>query len=384
MRYLTRLVAGLRALLARKRVDEELDEELRGFLDASVDAKVAAGLSRQEASRAARIELGSPAAVKDWVGDAGWETRFDNALRDIRYAVRTLRRAPAFSAAAIATFALGIGANTAIFSIVDAAVLKPLPYEQPDRLVRIRFQNSGTGKTTDGIMPRDFLDWREKHQVFEHIALTGGGAFALLDAGEPEEVRIARVSSGFFEMFRMGPMLGRIFTTDDEIAGRDAVVILSHSFWKTRFGATPDVVGRTLRLDGRLYEIVGAMPEDFVYPAGARRMTPMFLPFAFTSTDRQHGVIQSMGSSLQGRLRDGVTLAQAGAAMSQIQMAADANKKAFNKGYTTVLISPLLDDYIGTARPWMLMLLGGRRSRPSDRLRQRRESRARTWGHARP
>ena len=266
MRYLTRLVAGLRALLARKRVDEELDEELRGFWDASVDAKVAAGLSRQEASRAARIELGSPAAVKDWVGDAGWETRFDNALRDIRYAVRMLRRAPAFSAAAIATFALGIGANTAIFSIVDAAVLKPLPYEQPDRLVRIRFQNSRTGRTTDGMMPRDFLDWREKHQVFEHIALTGGGAFALLDAGEPEEVRIARVSSGFFEMFRIGPMLGRIFTTDDEIAGRDAVVILSHSFWKTRFGATPDVVGRTLRLDGKLYEIVGVMPERLRLP----------------------------------------------------------------------------------------------------------------------
>ncbi len=284
--------------------------------------------------------------------------RLETLWQDVRYGARMLRRSPGFAAAAILTFALGIGANTAIFSIVDAAILRPLPYDEPDRIVNVSQHNPQTGRQTDGMMPRDFLDWRERTDLFEHIALIGGGAFTLVGDGEPEEIRVNRVTEGFFEMMRVQPMLGRAFTRADEEPGRERVAILSHAFWKTRLGASPDVIGHQLRLNGQPYEIVGVLPERFVYPAGARRPTPIFLPFTFTAKDRQHGIIQSMSFGPTLRLKDGKTREEVEAVLSQIQAAADPRKLAFNKGYTRVELTPLLEEYVGTARSWMLMLLG--------------------------
>ena len=284
--------------------------------------------------------------------------RLETLWQDVRYGARMLRRSPGFAAAAILTFALGIGANTAIFSIVDAAILRPLPYDEPDRIVNVRQHNPQTGRQTDGMMPRDFLDWRERTDLFEHMALIGGGAFTLVGDGEPEEIRVNRVTEGFFEMMRVQPMFGRAFTRADEEPGRERVAILSHAFWKTRLGAAPDVIGRPLRLNGQPYEIVGVLPERFVYPAGARRPTPVFLPFTFTGEDRQRGVIQSMTFGPTLRLKDGKTREEVEAALSQLQAAADPRKLAFNKGYTRVELTPLIEEYVGTARSWMLMLLG--------------------------
>jgi putative ABC transport system permease protein len=126
-------------------------------------------------------------------------------LQDVKYALRILRRSPGFALAAILTFALGIGANTAIFSIVDAAILRPLPYDEPDRLVTFTLHNPTTGRKTTGTTPRDFLDWRARQTVFEQVALTAGGLYTLLGAGEPEELRIARATAGYFEMLRTTP-----------------------------------------------------------------------------------------------------------------------------------------------------------------------------------
>ena len=284
--------------------------------------------------------------------------RLENVWQDVRYGARMLRRSPGFAAAAILTFALGIGANTAIFSIVDAAILRPLPYDEADRLVTGAQHNPQTGRQTTGMMPRDFLDWRERTDLFEHIALIGGGAFTLTGHGDPEELRVSRVTQGFFEMLRTPPLLGRVFTRDDEAPDRGRIAILSYGFWTTRFGASPDIIGKHLRLDGRPYEIVGVLPEWFVYPAGARRPTPVFLPMTFTAEDRQYGVVQSMGFGPTLRLKDGKSLEEVEAALSQIQASADPRKQAFNKGYTRVELTPLIESYIGTARSWMLMLLG--------------------------
>jgi hypothetical protein len=233
--------------------------------------------------------------VKDWVRDVGWETRIESVWQDLRYAGRILRRFPGFACAAIATFAMGIGANTAIFSIVDAAVLRPLPYPDSDRLFTLKLHNPASGRATDGMMPRDFRDWRERSYLFENAVMIGGGVYTLLGTGEPEELRIGRVSAGFFEMLRTPPLLGRLFTRDDEAPGRDQVVILSHDFWTTRFGGSPTAVGSTLQLNGQPHEIVGVLPARFVYPATSARRTPLFLPMTFTDQDRQRGVIQSSG-----------------------------------------------------------------------------------------
>jgi predicted permease len=279
-------------------------------------------------------------------------------LQDVKYALRILRRSPGFALAAILTFALGIGANTAIFSIVDAAILRPLPYDEPERLVTFTLHNPTTGRKTTGAMPRDFLDWRARQTVFDQVALTAGGLYRLLGAGEPEELRVARVSAGYFEMLRTTPALGRSFAEADEYAESPRVIIISHDFWKTRFASAPDAVGKTLRLDDQRFEIVGVLPERFQYPAGATRQTGIFLPYTFTAEDRQHGVVQSMGYNPTGRLRTGVSIAEAEAAMGQLQSSLDVNHAGFNKGYTRVELKPLLEDYIGDARKWMLMLLG--------------------------
>ena len=284
--------------------------------------------------------------------------RLETVWQDVRYGARMLRRSPGFAAAAILTFGLGIGANTAIFSIVDAAILRPLPYDEPHRLVTVTQHNPQTGRSSTGMMPREFLDWRSRTDLFEYIALIGGGAFTLAGDGEPEEIRVTRVTEGFFEMLRTPPLLGRAFTRDDEEAGRDKVAVLSYGFWQTRFAGAPDVIGKVLRLDGQPYEVVGVLPEQFSYPAGSRRPTPVYLPFTFTAADRQYGVIQSRLGAPTLRLKDGRTMEEVEAALSQMQAAGDDRKLAFNKGYTRVELTPLVESYVGAARSWMLMLLG--------------------------
>lgn len=214
-----------------------------------------------------------------------------------------------------------------------------------------------TGRKTTGAMPRDFLDWRARKDLFEHVALTAGGLYTLLGAGEPEEVRIARVTAGYFEMLRTTPALGRTFTDDDEFPDRGRVVMISHDFWKTRFAGASNVLEHTLRLDDQPCEIIGVLPARFQYPVGATPQTGIFLPFIFSAADRQRGVVQSMGYNPTGRLRDGVTIAQAEAAMGQLQTSLDIHHVGFNKGYTRVELKPMLEDYVGDARLWMLMLL---------------------------
>ena len=278
--------------------------------------------------------------------------------QDVTFSLRLLRRSPGFALAAILTFALGIGANTAIFSVVDAAVLRPLPYDESQRLHTIVLHDPTTGGRTTGAMPRDFLDWRARKDIFEQVSLTGGGLYTLLGAGEPEQVRITRVTAGYFEMLRATPALGRTFTEDDELPGRQMVTIISDEFWKTRFAGDPDIVGETLRLDDEPHEIVGVLPASFRYPAGSAQQTRIFLPFTFTAKDRQRGIVQSMGYNPTARLRDGLSVAEAESAMSGLQTSLDADHAAFNKGYTRVELTPLIETYVADARAWMLTLLG--------------------------
>ncbi|MGH9409957.1 MAG: ADOP family duplicated permease [Vicinamibacterales bacterium] len=352
------ILRRLRLWVRWRRYESGLGEELeshRAELQRGLEQQ---GMSAADAARESRRRMGNMTLAREDARQI-WIWRWlDAAVQDVRYALRTFRRHAAFSIAAIVTLALGIGANSAIYAIVDGAILRPLPYDHPDRLVHVRFHNRLTGRNSDGMAPRDFLDWRERNTVFDNLALEAGGPLTLEGSAEPEQLSAAHVTSGFFDVLRAKPLYGRTFTAGDEEPGSDHVAILSYDFWQSRFGGSPDVVGRTLTCrEGRYRVIIGILPAGFSYPAG-RRPTPLFVPLSFDSEDRQYGVEQSMGASALGRLRDGVTLPQAEAALTELQSALDTHHAGFDRGYAVVELAPLLDTYVSDARTWMLLLLG--------------------------
>ena len=185
---------------------------------------------------------------------------------DIRLALRRLRRSPGFTAAAVATLALGIGANSAFFSLADAALLRPLPYPSSDRLVMLWERQSTAGKERERVSAANFFDWRQGATSLDAIALWVPWGMALTGEGEPEELSVVRMSPAMFRVLGVAPASGRGFLPEEETPGRDRVVVLSHGFWVGRMGADPKAVGRTLTLDGEPFEIVGVMPDGLPVP----------------------------------------------------------------------------------------------------------------------
>ncbi len=277
-------------------------------------------------------------------------------FRDLQNSWRLLTRARGFALTAIATLALGIGATTAIFSVVDAAVLRPLPYPDPDRLVVLSYFNSD-GRRTTGAPPRAFLDWRERQQVFESLAAVMGGAFVIAGDGEPEEIRPTTVTADFFAMYGAQPIIGRVFGREAESPGSHRVVVLGHGFWQRRFGGASDVVGKFLQTDKGNYEIVGVLAADFRYPAGRSTSSDVFVPLAFSEEDRTYGVIQSGFLSCAARLKPGVSLEEAAAQMTALEASFADRRHARNQNRAVVLTS-MHEDLTGESRQWMLMLLG--------------------------
>ncbi|HEY3886158.1 MAG TPA: ABC transporter permease, partial [Vicinamibacterales bacterium] len=351
------LLRRLHSWIRWRDIDAGLRDELECHRAEVQRALEAEGMRHADAARESRRRMGNLTLAREDAREIWIWRRLDGVVQDVRYALRTFRRHAAFSIAAVVTLALGIGANSAIYAIVDSAILRPLPYDHPDRLVHVRLRNRLAGRSSDGMAPRDFLDWRGRNTVFESVAMEAGGRLTLEGAGEPEQLSPAYVSSGFFEVLHVRPLYGRTFTTRDEEPGNDRVVILSNDFCRRRFGGLADVVGRTLRFREGSYEIVGILPAGFSYRPG-RHPAPVFVPMSFDSEDHQYGVSQSMGGSVLGRLRDGVTLRQAEAASTELQSALDAHHIGFNKGYAAVELMPLVNTYVADARTWMLLLLG--------------------------
>lgn len=350
------ILRRLRLWIRWGRFDSDMREELEFHRAAIQRALEAQGASRADAVRESRRRMGNGTLACEDARQVWIAQGLDGVRHDVRYALRTFRRDWVFSIAALLTLALGIGANSAIVSIVDAAVLRPLPYTRPDRLVHVRLHNRINGRQTDGMTPRDFLEWRTRNRVFAHLAMTAGALLTLED-GQPERLFASAVTSGFFETLGVRPLHGRSFSENDEEPGADRIVILSYGFWQARFGGSPHAIGRSLVFDDGKYTIVGILPKTFSYPAG-REQCSLFIPMVFDQSDRQSGVVQSMGGSVVARLRDDVSVAQAQAAMTELQSALDRQHVSMNKGYSVVQLQPLLDMYVAFARRWMLALLG--------------------------
>src|SRR5436305_1731136 len=198
----------------------------------------------------------------------------ENLIKDIRYGIRSLLRQPGFTAVAVITLALGMGANTAIFSLVHAVLLRPLPYAGSDRLVVVNDQNGKTGETIPSVSPADFFDWKSQSQSFEHVAAYSGGPITLLDGEASEVVPATRVTKEFFTTLRVLPLLGRTFTADEFRTGSN-VVVLSHRLWLRRFGGDPNIVMKTLAFAQGYITVIGVMPPQFKLPVYAEAWTPV-------------------------------------------------------------------------------------------------------------
>jgi predicted permease len=281
-------------------------------------------------------------------------------LDDVRSAVRSLRSTPGFTAVALVVLALGIGSATAIFSVVDAVVLRGLPFDEHDRLVSV-FEKDTKHATTFGegyVTPQTYLDWRGLQRPFEGIAAVGGTSFRLkTEGGEPADARAQKVTWEFFPVLHVSPLIGRALSAKDESDGAPRVVMLSYGFWQRRYGGAADVVGKLITLNDLSYEIVGVMPRSFSYPVGSDKPTEVLVPRAFSKDERLKGGGHGYNDSLIARLRKGVTLRQAADEMSRLSEQLDSQYPTWNPGRRAVVES-LHDHLVGKARGWMLMLLG--------------------------
>lgn len=233
-------------------------------------------------------------------------------LRDVRYAIRMLLRNPGFTAIALMTFAIGIGANTAVFSVFNAVLLRPLPYPDADRITMMWLDNRPQGITEDIASYPIYRDWREQNTVYEHVAAFRSAAFTLTGAGEPERIDGALTTANFHDVIGLKPVLGRLYGEEHETPGKDAVVVLSYGLWQRQFGGAPDVLGRTMTLSGVPHEIIGVMPAALRVPSTAQLWKPL------APSEQQREARGSFWLPIIGRLKPGVSVEQAQTEMSGI------------------------------------------------------------------
>ncbi len=270
--------------------------------------------------------------------------------QDLRYGARMLLKRPGFTLIAVITLALGIGANAAIFSVVNAVLLRPLPYKDPDRLIMIR-ETKLPQFPEFSVSPGNFLDWRKQNTVFERLVAFTGASFNLIGAGDPEQIRGMKVTDGFFAALGAQPQLGRDFLTEEDQPGRNNVVIMSHGLWQRRFGGDPKILGQAITLDGRNYTVIGVMPATF--PFGGRDLD-LWTPMAFTPQQAQsHG---GHWLATIGRLKPGVTVDQSRAEMIAIAGRLAAQYPGANTGWSVKLM-PLLEFTVRSVKPALLVLL---------------------------
>jgi putative ABC transport system permease protein len=275
-------------------------------------------------------------------------------LQDVRYALRQVRKGPGFAAVIVITLALGIGVNTAIFSVVNAVLLRPLDFKDANRLMRVWHvppAKSFPGMTTFSVSAANYLDWEKQNHVFDNMAIYTYHGFTVTGGNEPEQVDASSVSPDFFATLGIQPMLGRVLSQGEDQPGRSHVVVLSYRLWKEHFGANPDVVGHNINLDGEAYLIAGVMPANFRFPDFAQMWTPM------AWTDKERAVRGEHHYMVIARLNPGITLKQAQAEMNTISGRLQQLYPEDDKGWGALVV-PLHDDLVADVRPALLVLLG--------------------------
>jgi putative ABC transport system permease protein len=351
-RWIVALPVRLRSIVRRARAESDVDDELSFHLAMEAHAAREAGVNDDDAVRQARIALGGVLQARERCRDT-WPLRWvEDLLHDVRYALRGLWRTPGFTVVAITVLALGIGANTAIFSIISAVLLRPLPYPDGDRLARIWSAMPAQGYPRSGSALPDYRIWRAANHSFEEIGASHTTAYNLTGVDQPERLAATRLTASLWQVLKPTPLLGTLFSADAEQWGRHRVAMLSEGLWRRRFGADPYVVGRVIRLNGEPFTITGVLPSSFQYPdTGTEVWTPVSYAPGDAMDSRSARFIDIIG-----RLKPGVTIARAQADLSVIAIGI---RKQFpeNAGLDVTMVS-WREDIVGNVRPTLLLLWG--------------------------
>jgi putative ABC transport system permease protein len=350
MRWITEGWRRIRSAGVRHALERGLDEEIRFHIDQQTEKNRRAGMAPDEARRQALLKFGGLERVKESTRDEVRPALLEDSVRDICHGCRVLRRAPGFTAAALVTLALGIGATSAIFSVVRTVMLAPLPYHEPDRLVAVWETNRG-GISRNAIAPANFVAWRERSRTLEHLGMVGPATVIMVIDGHPGEISGLAFSSDVFRALGVQPALGRAFTAEEDSG--NAVIVLSHEFWQGRLGGRRDVLDMTLTTDGRPRTVIGVMPAGFTVVG---QKADFLAPYG--QTMEQLRALRGRGSSYAiARLRDGVSFERAYSEMRSIYAELEKEEPQRN-ARRTVMLFPLHEQMVGEVRPALLTLVG--------------------------
>ncbi|MBO0861500.1 MAG: ABC transporter permease [Chloracidobacterium sp.] len=348
---LRKLFHRLRSNLRRRNIEREMDRELRFHLEMEAAENIRRGMSEEEARRSAQLSFGGVERTKEDYRDIARFRRLEEFLQDLRYGARMLLRTPGFALVAVLALALGIGANTAIFSVVNAVLLRPLPYYDPQRLVWVAEVMPGGEEI---YAAADYIHWREQSKSFDHLIAFTPGSIYLTGRGEPEQLDSIRATANLFPALGVAPQLGRAFTTEEDRPGAALVVILSHAFWQRRFGGDPAVIGQSLTLDGRSWRVIGVMPPGFKFI----RKADVLLPRALNVQQELANQGISFLGNIVGRLKPGVTPEQARSELDMILQRLPQDYPRRTIFAERAIVTPLGERLFGNLRLGLLAQFG--------------------------
>ncbi|MGA2812628.1 MAG: ABC transporter permease [Candidatus Acidiferrum sp.] len=356
MSVLRNIADGVRSLFRRNQADHELDQELHEFLEMATEEKIKQGMNRQEALREVRLERGSLQVTREIVRSAGWESLVETFWQDLRFGLRTLRKNRGFTAVAVLTLALGIGATTAIFSLVEGVLLRPLPFRDADRLVLLG-EHLG-GRPGMSVRASEITTYTSAAQAFSSLGGYITASFELSGGAQPEQIDAARLNSEMFPTLGVEPILGRAFTRQEDDA-RQPLAVISYALWNDRFHRDPHVLGNSIVLDRKPYSVIGVMPQSFEFPLGSGGLhrTQLWVPLSLTPDELSDQHSGFWGYQMIARLKDGVSLRQA---TQDADRVAQQIMRDFPPSMSAIHIQgdarPLREDLVADVRPVLQML----------------------------
>ncbi len=349
----SKLGMWLRALLRRSEMERELDEELRDHIERQTEQNIRLGMNPEEARRAAIKSFGGVEQAKERSRDVRGARWLEELWHDLRYGARMLLKQPGFTIVAVITLALGIGANTAVFSLINVVMLNPLPYYEPERLVMVWEEASFAGFPRREAAPANYVDWKAQQTVFEDMAGLGWASFSLTGDGEPQQIFANAVTANFFPLLGTAPALGRTFSPDEEKEGAGKVVVLSYKFWQIRYGGVSDIIGREILLNDEKHTVIGVMPADFQFMSSY-----LHLWVPLTSSQEMWADRGSHDLVVVARMKRGVSLRQAQAEIQTItrRIARQYPRETFDGKMGSVTL-PLHDQLAGGSGRQLIVLL---------------------------